>query len=151
MSTRSAVAVAIASTTTIVVAFCAWFLRPVSDAERLETFPRTLAAMACEERWGELEARLDPEFRMKGVPGQGTLTRAETIAGLRALVARDFFPVVAHVVPVHFDDLRHRVVVYGLLIEGDPTLVRAPKTRPVRVEALIETRGREFVVLEATM
>ena len=148
MTTRSAVLVAVAATATVVVAFCAWFLRPVSDADRLETFPRALAAAACERRFDDVAGFLAPEFVLKD--GGATRTRDEALLLLRELVGtRRFAPTVAHVVPVRFDGDKHNLIVYGVLIEGDPAVERAPKTRSFRLEALVDRREGRFVVLEA--
>lgn len=149
MTTRSAVLVAVAATTTVVVAFCAWFLRPVSDAERLETFPRALAAAVWERRYDDVAAFLDPAFVLKD--GGATRSRDAALDLIKELVeTRRFAPTVAHVVPVRFDGDKHHLIIYGVLIEGDPGVERSPKTRSFRIEALVDRRDGRFVVLEAS-
>jgi len=125
-------------------AFCAIFLRPPSPLERLETFPAAVAAMLAEGDFDAVRERLSPQFTFNGLEREIALGVAA-----RERASGRFFPAVAHVETVAFGDDRWNAVIYGVLIQGDPAVTRAPSTRAVRVEAVVERDGDSFRFVEA--
>jgi hypothetical protein len=147
MTPRQAAVLAVAATTAVVAGFCAWFLRPQPEIERLATFPRAFAEAIADGNFSLVESCLAPEFTWRGAEPCG---RDEALARLRqARAGGKFRPAAATSAAVRADEDRFRLVVYGVVIEGDPERERRPATSPFRLEALVEVRGRSVRLLEA--
>jgi multidrug efflux pump subunit AcrB len=149
VTARASVVLSAVASATLVAAYCAWFLRPPNDFELLERFPFALADALAEGDYGAVEERLAPTFTWRD--GSRRLERAEAVAALRLFGQKKAFaPAVARVVAVRADETKSRLVVYGVVVEGDPSAERAPPVRAHRIEMLVEESDDGFVVLDAS-
>jgi hypothetical protein len=124
----------------------AYFLRPESPFDRLETLPAALAAATAEGDLDPFEKHVAPEFRLTGAPGIDVLDRAQTAGILGELFARGLKAGVVSCEPAATDDEdgRRRVVVETATLDGG-------RMRPATVTAYAVRRGGRWTFVAAAV